>query len=76
MIFGRDLFGVTLNHQTKTTMKTFTNIASPFILMLVPVFLIIGLLMLNRDTEIPAEKFKASTSFQIPAFRMTVQSIF
>lgn len=57
-------------------MKNFANNASPFLLMLVPVFLIIGLLMLNRDTEIPAEKYKASTSFQMPAFRMTLQSIF
>jgi len=57
-------------------MKKLINITSPFILMLVPVFLIIGLLMLNRNTEIPAEKFKASTSFQVPTLKMTVQSMF
>ena len=57
-------------------MKKLITIASPFILMLIPVFVMIGLLMLNRDTEIPAEKFKASTSFQVPTFKVTLQSIF
>ncbi|HEY0666816.1 MAG TPA: hypothetical protein VGD22_01490 [Sphingobacteriaceae bacterium] len=57
-------------------MKKLIKNASPFILMLVPVFLIIGLLILNRNTEIPAEKFKASTTFQVPTLKLTVQSLF
>ncbi len=57
-------------------MKKLTNIASPFILMLVPVFMMIGLLIFNRDIEIPAEKAAASISFQLPALNVAIKSVF
>ncbi|HXI00462.1 MAG TPA: hypothetical protein VNI52_09330 [Sphingobacteriaceae bacterium] len=56
-------------------MKKLTNLISPFIMMLVPVFLVIGLLILNRGTEMPAKKIEAGTSFQAPSFKVMVRSI-
>lgn len=44
-------------------------------MMLVPVFLVIGLLILNRGTEMPAKKIEAGTSFQAPSFKVMVRSI-
>lgn len=57
-------------------MKKFTNLTSPFIMMLIPVFLVIGLLIINRNIEIPDDKMEASISFQVPSFKVMVQSVF
>jgi hypothetical protein len=57
-------------------MKKLTDLVSPFIMLLIPVFLIIALLIINQNLEIPAEKLKASASFQIPSFKVLVYSVF
>ncbi|MEJ7691370.1 hypothetical protein [Daejeonella sp.] len=55
-------------------MKKLTNIASPFIMLLVPLFLLIGLLAMNVNNEIPAEKQRASISLQVPALKSFIQT--
>jgi hypothetical protein len=57
-------------------MKKLTNSVSPFIMLLVPMFLIVGLLLINLEKEIPAEKYKASLKLQVPSFTELVQNIF
>ncbi len=54
-------------------MKKSSNFVSPFILMLVPVFLVLGVLFVVNDSEIPAEKYQASHSFRMPS--LTVSSL-
>jgi len=56
-------------------MKKFNSI-SPFIVLLAPVIMIIGLLVMNLDNEIPAERYHASVKLQVPSFKVMVQSIF
>ena len=55
-------------------MKKFTNTLSPFIMLLVPLFLLIGLLALNVNNEIPAEKLKASIKLQMPTLKSLIQA--
>jgi hypothetical protein len=61
-------------------MKKLTNFVSPFIMMLVPVFLLIGVLFTMNDVEIPAEKYQASNTFRMPSLTLSplkvVKSIF
>lgn len=38
--------------------------------------LIIGLLMLNMDNEIPVEKYEASLKLQVPSFKILIDQIF
>ena len=52
------------------------NSISPFIVLLTPVILIIGLLMMNLDNEIPAERQNASLKLQVPSLKIMVSSIF
>jgi hypothetical protein len=52
------------------------NSISPFIVLLAPVILIIGLLVTNLDTEIPAHRQDASLKLQVPSFKVMVNSIF
>ena len=52
------------------------NSISPFILLLTPVILIIGLLFMNIDAEIPAERYHASLGLQVPSFKVLVSNIF
>lgn len=55
-------------------MKKFTNTLSPFIMLLVPLFLLIGLLALNVNNEIPADKLKASIKLQMPTLKSLIQA--
>ncbi|WP_155975673.1 hypothetical protein [Daejeonella oryzae] len=57
-------------------MKKLTNSVSPFIMLLVPIFLMIGVLVLNLEKEIPAEKHQASISLQVPSFKLLIRNIF
>ena len=57
-------------------MKKLTNSISPFLLLLVPLFLIVGLLLINLEKEIPAEKYNASLNLQVPSFEALIQNIF
>lgn len=57
-------------------MKKLNTSVSPFIMLLLPMFLIIGLLIVNVDTEIPTEKFNASLNLQVPSFKAMVQCLF
>ena len=52
------------------------NSISPFIVLLTPVILIIGLLMMNLNNEIPAERQNASLKLQMPSLKVMVSSIF
>ena len=55
-------------------MKKLTNIVSPFIMLLVPLFLLIGVLAMNIDKEIPAHKERASVNLQMPTLKSFVQA--
>ena len=57
-------------------MKKLTNSVSPFLLLLLPLFLIVGLLLINLEKEIPAEKYNASLNLQVPSFEALIQNIF
>ena len=52
------------------------NSISPFIMLLAPVIMIIGLLALNLDNEIPAERQQASLRLQVPSLKSMVNCIF
>jgi hypothetical protein len=56
-------------------MKKLKNCISPFIILLIPVFILIGLLALNMNNEIPIEKQQASLKFQVPSLEMIVKAI-
>ena len=56
-------------------MKKFNSV-SPFIVLLAPVILIIGLLVMNLNNEIPAERQQASMKLQVPSFKVMVNNIF
>jgi hypothetical protein len=56
-------------------MKKFNSI-SPFIVLLTPVILIIGLLMMNLNNEIPVERQQASMKLQVPSFKVMINTIF
>ena len=53
-------------------MKKLTNFISPFIMLLVPLFLLIGILALSIDNEIPAEKQNASLKLQVPSLKSII----
>jgi len=55
-------------------MKKFNNTLSPFIMLLVPLFLLIGLLAMNVNNEIPADKLKAVTKLQVPTIKSLIQA--
>ncbi|MGB4773586.1 MAG: hypothetical protein WBP45_00300 [Daejeonella sp.] len=57
-------------------MKKLTNSVSPFIMLLIPLFLIIGICIFNIDNQIPAEKYEASINLQVPTFKVMIQSLF
>ena len=52
------------------------NSISPFIVLLAPVILIIGLLVMNLDSEIPAGRQHASLKLQVPSLKVMVNNIF
>ncbi|SDM83074.1 hypothetical protein SAMN05421813_1255 [Daejeonella rubra] len=55
-------------------MKKLTNCISPFIMLLVPLFFLIGILALSVNNEIPAEKQNASLKLQVPSIRTIIQT--
>lgn len=55
-------------------MKKLTNTLSPFIMLLVPLFLLIGVLTMNIDKDIPAEKLRASIKLQVPTLKNFIQA--
>lgn len=55
-------------------MKKLFNCLSPFIMLLVPLFLLIGLLVMNLDNEIPVEKQNASLKLQVPTLKSLIQA--
>lgn len=56
-------------------MKKIFQTVSPFSLLLIPVFLFAAFTALKTDMEIPAEKYKASLSLQIPYLLKVVTQI-
>jgi hypothetical protein len=46
---------------------------SPFIILLIPVLLVIGLLSLNPISEEDTERFEAATCFRTPTFKGVAQ---
>jgi hypothetical protein len=55
-------------------MKKLTNIVSPFIMLLVPLFLLIGVLAMNVNNEMPVEKQRASVKLQVPTLKSFIQA--
>lgn len=56
-------------------MKKLTNYGSPFIMLLVPLFLMIGLLLTNLDQEILLEKQNAGLKLRVPPIKQLVCTI-
>lgn len=55
-------------------MKKLTSCLSPFIMLLVPLFLLIGLLAMNVNNTIPVEKQSASLKLQVPSLKNIIQA--
>jgi hypothetical protein len=55
-------------------MKKLTNSVSPFIMLLVPVFLLIGVLAMHVNNEIPVQKQRASLNLQVPTLKNFIQA--
>ena len=55
-------------------MKKLTTTVSPFLVMLVPVFLGLAFMATRVDNEIPAEKEQASINLKVPAVIALVKS--
>jgi hypothetical protein len=71
MIIIRDLFVLS----KIGNMKKLTNCISPFIMLLVPLFLLIGILALSVNNEIPVEKQNASLKLQVPSVKTIIQAV-
>ena len=56
-------------------MKKLKNSISPFIMLLVPVFLLIGLLAFNFDNDISIERQQTILKLQVPSLEMIVKSV-
>ncbi len=56
-------------------MKKLTNCISPFIMLLVPLFLLIGILLLSVKNEIPIEKQNASLKLQVPSVKTIIKAV-
>lgn len=57
-------------------MRKFKNCVPPFIMLLIPVFLLIGLFAINFKNEIPLEKQHATLHLQVPSLKLIVKSVF
>lgn len=53
-------------------MKKLSNCISPFIMLLVPLFLLIGILATNINKELPADRLNAGLRLQIPSIKMII----
>lgn len=60
--------------QTINAMKKLTTTVSPFLVMLVPVFLGLAFMATRVDNETPAEKEQASINLKVPAVLALVKS--
>lgn len=56
-------------------MKKLNNTVSPFLMLLVPLFLLIGVLAFNLNNEIPASKQRASIKLEVPALKDLIQAV-
>jgi len=56
-------------------MKKLKNILSPFILLLIPVFIAMAVLTNYSKQEIPAERLGASLKFQMPSLKNFAQVV-
>jgi uncharacterized membrane protein len=56
-------------------MKKFRTCISPFIMLLIPVFVLIGLVAFNFNNEISTEKQHAFLKFKVPSLEMIVKSV-
>ena len=56
-------------------MKKLSNTASPFLMLLVPLFLLAGILTIHLSDETPAQKQKAATGIQIPNLKPLVGAV-
>jgi len=56
-------------------MKKLKNCISPFIMLLLPLFLLIGILALSVNNEIPVEKQNASLKLQVPSVKTIIKAV-
>lgn len=56
-------------------MKKFRTCTSPFITLLIPIFLLIGLFAFNYKNEVSIEKQHAILKLQVPSLKMIVKSV-
>ncbi|MXV51613.1 hypothetical protein GS399_11580 [Pedobacter sp. HMF7647] len=57
-------------------MKKAISTLSPFIMLLIPVFVCVGLVLLNDHTSIPAEGYNAKLTFHLPAINELIKTMF
>ncbi len=53
-------------------MKKLNNIVSPFIMLLIPLFLLIGILATTMNKELPADRLSAGLRLQVPSIKMII----
>lgn len=53
-------------------MKKLNNCVSPFIMLLVPLFLLIGILATNMNKELPEDRLNAGLRLQIPSLKVII----
>ena len=56
-------------------MKKLTNSVSPFIMLLVPVFILMAVVATNVNNEIPADKQQSSVKLQVPTLKNLIQAV-
>jgi hypothetical protein len=56
-------------------MKKLTKPVSPFIMLLIPVFLLVALLAMNSNSDSSAEKQKMSIKLQVPTVKSIVKAV-
>ncbi len=65
-----------MNHQANIIdMKKLATNTSPFLMLLLPVFLCIGMLLVNTPATPSAEKVSAAPSFQLPTLKVLFKSL-
>lgn len=57
-------------------MKKINNFASPFIMLLIPLFLLIGMLSMNVRDEVTSEKQNAELKLQAPTLKNIFKAVF
>jgi len=59
-----------------TTLKKSSTNPSPFLMLLIPLFIVVGLLIMNINNEIPAENYHTGLVLNAPSFKELIQGIF